>query len=462
MSLRPTSSLAPHAPPRHLVALVFLSLGIAGCGSNGLPDGQARSEAQPTTHTGAGSEQAEPAREAVAEVEDAEEELESAPPLTPVQRTTLPLITPITESMRANLRRIAARNADLRDDVFAKMGGSSIVSQAYLHCFAGPDVDLGPHGELAPTLDAFRAASVAGGNVFMRTSEAAGVGWSLRQGMTGRPSRVQREIRTLRPRFALAFFGGNDVQAMNPRVYARRLIALVEDLTEQGVIPILGAIQPRRSREMEPWVQRYNSITASVAQAFDLPYVDFHQAMLPLPGLGLAADGVHPNVFRRGPRMLPCDLTDEGLVGGHNIRNLLTLQVLHQVRQALDGPTGAARRERPPASPGRGHGDVSRGHLEPAVCGAPLPQRGHAGRLRRLRGRRCARARARVPRAGGHAHANPCVGGHAGRRGARGHLPPGRDRGRGDVPRRGHARGHVRAGTRAAPLRGGGGPAVGA
>ncbi|MBK7777082.1 MAG: SGNH/GDSL hydrolase family protein [Sandaracinaceae bacterium] len=353
MSLRPPSSLAPHAPPRHLAALVFLSLGIAGCGSNGLPDAQARGEAQPTPNTGAGSEQAEPAT-AVAELAEPEEEPASAPPLTPVQRNTLPLITPITDSMRANLRRIAARNADLRDDVFAKMGGSSIVSQAYLHCFAGPDVDLGPHGELSPTLDAFRAADVAGGNVFMRTSEAAGVGWSLRQGMTGRPSRVQREIRTLRPRFALAFFGGNDVQAMNPRVYARRLIALVENLTEQGVIPILGAIQPRRSREMEPWVQRYNSITASVAQAFDLPYVDFHQAMLPLPGLGLAADGVHPNVFRRGPRMLPCDLTDEGLSGGHNIRNLLTLQVLHQVRQALDGPTGAPDASAPPLPLGEG------------------------------------------------------------------------------------------------------------
>ncbi|MBK7152053.1 MAG: hypothetical protein IPH72_09890, partial [Sandaracinaceae bacterium] len=57
---------------------------------------------------------------------------------------------------------------------------------------------------------------MAGGTMFMRTSEAAGVGWSLRQGMTGRPSRVQREIRTLRPRFALAFFGGNGVPGREP------------------------------------------------------------------------------------------------------------------------------------------------------------------------------------------------------------------------------------------------------
>ncbi|MBP7684125.1 MAG: hypothetical protein KBB95_19610, partial [Deltaproteobacteria bacterium] len=60
MSLRPPSSLAPHAPPRPLLALAFLWLGIAGCGSNGLPDAQARGEAQPATHAGAGSEQAEP------------------------------------------------------------------------------------------------------------------------------------------------------------------------------------------------------------------------------------------------------------------------------------------------------------------------------------------------------------------------------------------------------------------
>ena len=351
MSRRPPPSLVS----RRLAVLISVFLGVTGCGSNGLSEGQPSSQAPSAPNSGAGSEQAEPvAAETQGGDQEVDQEPDSAPPLAPVQRTTLPLISPIDASMRANLRRIASRNADLRDDVFAKMGGSSIVSSAYLHCFAGPDVDLGPHAELQPTLDAFRAASVAGGNVFLRESEAAGVGWSLRQGMTGRPSRVQRELRTLRPRFALAFFGGNDVQAMNPRVYARRLIALVEDLIEQGVIPILGAIQPRRSREMEPWVQRYNSITASVAHAFQLPYVEFHQAMLPLPGMGLAADGVHPNVFRRGPRGLPCDLTDEGLSGGHNVRNLLTLQVLHQVREALDGPAGAAESSARPAPLGEG------------------------------------------------------------------------------------------------------------
>ena len=351
MSLR---SFTPPTLRDLLPPLALLGLALGACGGNALPEGpgpsssaaQGGSEAVPPRTEGAEYEAEAP------EVDEAREELPT--PLAPVARTTLPLITPVDATMRATLRRIAARNPDLRDDVFAKMGGSSVVSRAYLHCFAGPEVDLGEHAELAPTLEVFRAAEVASGNVFLRNSAAAGVGWSLRQGMTGRPSRVQQELRALRPRFALAFFGGNDVQGLNPRVYARRLIALVSDLVSQGVIPILGAIQPRRSREMEPWVLRFNSVTAAVARAFHLPYVDFHQAMLPLPGMGLAGDGVHPNVFRRGGRVLPCDLTEEGLTGGTNMRNLLTLQVLHQLRQALAEPDDAPGAESGPGPIGDG------------------------------------------------------------------------------------------------------------
>jgi hypothetical protein len=111
---------------------------------------------------------------------------------------------------------------------------------------------------------------------------------------------------------------------------------------------------------MEPWVQRFNSVTISVAQAFHLPYVDFHQAMMPLPGMGLAGDGVHPNVYRRGSRLMPCDLTEEGLSGGTNTRNLLTLQVLHDLRQALleETPSAVEPAAEPTAAP-HGEGTVS-------------------------------------------------------------------------------------------------------
>ena len=368
MPLRPRHPRPRQRPLQRALppAASLLCLVAVACGGNALPEGQATGGEGPAP---AGSEStaqvAALAQDPETPPEPEEEQAPPPVPLEPVQRSPLPLITPIDAAMRANLQRIAARNPELRDDVFAKMGGSSVVSRAYLHCFATSEVELGEHTDLQPTLDVFRASQVAGGNVFTRESEAAGVGWSLRQGMSGRPSRVQREVRTLRPRFALAFFGGNDVQGMNPKVYARRLIALVEDLTAQGVIPVLGAIQPRRSRDMEPWVVRFNSVTASVAQAFQLPYVDFHQAMLPLPGMGLAGDGVHPNVYRQGSRLVPCDLTEAGLTGGTNIRNLLTLQVLHQLREALSAE-GTGPQE-PSAAPRRPEGDGTVSSPEPVV-----------------------------------------------------------------------------------------------
>ena len=54
-----------------------------------------------------------------------------------------------------HVREIHARNPDLRDDAFSKMGGSSVASKAFLHCFATPYVELGEHEELAGTVDYF-------------------------------------------------------------------------------------------------------------------------------------------------------------------------------------------------------------------------------------------------------------------------------------------------------------------
>ena len=53
---------------------------------------------------------------------------------------------------------------------------------------------------------------------------------------------------------------------------------------------------------MNRWVERYNRVAWAVASAHRLPFIDFHQVLARLPGSGLAADGVHPNVYvRRAP-----------------------------------------------------------------------------------------------------------------------------------------------------------------
>ncbi len=243
-----------------------------------------------------------------------------------------------------HLRAIAAR-ASHRDDVFAKMGGSSIESHAFLHCFGrGDHVELGAHGALSETLEHFRAGNAGGRDPFRRESLATKVGWSVRHGLTGRPPRVLEEVRAIDARYALAFFGGNDVQGRDPREFGRRMEQLLDLLTSRGVIPILGAVMPRGDEpEMDEVARRYNRVSRTLARAWGLPYVDFYAAVEGLPGRGLAGDGVHPNVLLDGGRSRACDLTEAGLERGQNQRNLRTLEVLDRLRRGLaNGPLDEA------------------------------------------------------------------------------------------------------------------------
>ncbi len=233
---------------------------------------------------------------------------------------------------------IRARNPELRDDVFAKMGGSSVESKAFLHCFATPYVELGEHQALSGALDYFGAGP---GNAFERESEAAGVSWNLRYVLGGRPAKFLRELEETEARWALVLFGGNDAQNENERVYLSRLVYLVERLESMGVVPVLGSALPRRNPSKDRWISRFNAITEAVAEHWSLPYIDYHAALSALPRKGLARDGVHPNVLAEGGVRTACQLTERGLRYGNNVRNLLTLEMLDALRRVVaDAGTG--------------------------------------------------------------------------------------------------------------------------
>jgi hypothetical protein len=276
-----------------------------------------------------------------------------APPPDPALRfTPIPLLSSIDADVLAHLRRLAEAAPELHDDRVAKMGGSSVESRAFLHCFESDEIELDGRDALLPTLEAFRRRA-SGVNSFARESLATRVGWSIRSAMGGRPPYVQRELTALRPRWALAFFGGNDVMGKREGRYAERLDRLIEVIEARGTVPILGSIPPRRrDRAMNRWVERYNRVTWATARVRRLPYVDFHQVFTDLPGMGLARDGVHPDVLVRGPRSYPCDFSAEGLAHGQNQRNLLVLQMLDRLHRiySLGEPAPSVR----PAPSGEG------------------------------------------------------------------------------------------------------------
>jgi hypothetical protein len=74
-----------------------------------------------------------------------------------------------------------------------------------------------------------------------------------------------------------------------------------------------------------------NLVVRGIAQTRQVPFVDYHRELLPLPGHGLAPDGVHPNVYSQGA----CHFSEAGLVKGYNVRNLITLEALDRVRRVV-------------------------------------------------------------------------------------------------------------------------------
>ena len=266
-----------------------------------------------------------------------------------LRRLAAPVLTPLSADQVRFLHRVAERVPGRSDDVFATVGDSATVSRAFLQCFErDADVELGAHEPLAATVAFFRAGNAGSRSPYRRQSRAAGVGWSARHVLLGDPSPLLEEVRAIHPRYAFVLGGGNDVEGQEPRRYANRLLRIVDQLLARGVIPILGSILPRSDDATAAlWVRRYNTVNRAIATGRRVPYIDFHRAMSQLPRHGLAADGVHPNVLVRGNETLPCFLTPEGLQHGHNVRNLLALQMLDRLRTALSepAPTGVAEAE---------------------------------------------------------------------------------------------------------------------
>ncbi|MBW2211811.1 MAG: SGNH/GDSL hydrolase family protein, partial [Deltaproteobacteria bacterium] len=246
------------------------------------------------------------------------------------------------DAVNEHVREIRARNPELRDDAFSKMGGSSVASKAFLYCFSTPYVELGEHQDLAATVQHFDTGRR---NSFNRQSEAAGVSWNLRYVLGGRPANFRQEIDATQARWALVLFGGNDAQNENERVYLKRLVYLVEKLEEMGVVPILGSALPRRNTYRDRWIRRFNAITEAVAEHWSLPYIDYHAALNALPRKGLARDGVHPNVLGQGGVRAACQLTERGLRYGNNVRNLLTLEMLDALRSTIATPNPQLARD---------------------------------------------------------------------------------------------------------------------
>jgi len=314
-------------------------------GSSGAIDGTADSGSSDTSDTSSGGPMEPP---------------EPPPPYEPARYPGGVTHSPITPYVADAMREITLVGPDKVPDVFMKTGASSTVSHNTLFCFAEGPVELGEHDHLQPTLDFYLGGDAAGTTPFDRESEAARVGHHAGWAIAGDPSPIDIEVDMLSPRVALVHFGANDMgwgETYGDALlyYHENMMLLVDGLLLEGVVPVLFGITRRGDyASAQRWVDTWNATIRGIAQARQVPFVDLYHAIDPLPGHGLAGDGLHLEAYGGGA----CILDEEGLQHGYNVRNLVALEVLDRAvavledeAEGLDEPQPRLAGEGTPSAP---------------------------------------------------------------------------------------------------------------
>ena len=294
--------------------------------------------------------------------------------------------SPMTLAVADRLRAVAAAGVagGKNPALLIKVGDSITANGSFLSQFKCPDHDpavhygwewtrdLGGFPELGDAADHFCQLTFpawdsnipdahVGGVGFPttcldRVSLAVQVGQSAEWAVTGSPSPLQQEIETVHPLFAVIMFGANDIGGYGDdlAVLGRTVenqLAIVDACLAGGIIPILSATCPNYTNAQNIDRSRTLShLVRALAQGRQIPFVNCHRALMSLPNHGLGGDDLHPNAlgYNRG-----CHLTAEGLLYGHNRRNLATLTALDQGFRTIIQGVPALDPE-PPALAGSG------------------------------------------------------------------------------------------------------------
>ena len=242
--------------------------------------------------------------------------------------------SPFSAEIIARLQAVVAKGGGRRD-VFVKIGDSITVHPGFLGCFATVDeTDLAGRADLADTVAFFSRTSADGTHLsWDRKSKAAHIGWSTFGALgTTAYSPLREEIRAVRPAFAVVMMGTNEVHGGGVGNYRHNLRRLVQSVLGEGVVPIVSTIPPRGdSADLDAVVRRMNGVVREIAEAEQVPLVDYEGELRRLPKLGLGPDGIHP--LPRPGRA--CALSGEALLYGLNVRNLITLEALDRARRFL-------------------------------------------------------------------------------------------------------------------------------
>lgn len=252
-----------------------------------------------------------------------------------------------------------------------KIGDSNSWFPTFLQGAGCGAINLPNHRSLRSTIDWYRAGSLSAsmtdlpcavGNSFTRDSAATksceGSGWLLsdlpspeKGGFCDTPAPtecesretpIDCEARLLKPSLALVMIGTNDAgDGVAPDIFESNLRRVIRELTGRSIVPVLSTLPPRTDSQQSLLLGlKLNQRIRKVSRDLDLPLLDLWLALSRRTNLidgGLLPDGVHLNVLGgwtffswAGQSML---LGPTGLRYGANLRNLLNLELLHELRQ---------------------------------------------------------------------------------------------------------------------------------
>lgn len=263
--------------------------------------------------------------------------------------------SPINLYVAKRIKQIVAEHPNRDNRVFMKVGDSITASTHFMNCVSDPLPEWAALDgyrnlagtDLATTIEHY-CKQLGSNTPFDRASHAAQASevatWALTPGPGGLTP-IQREATVTNPRVAVVMYGTNDLSiggsaapsthAFKFRIYPMSMLRVVDSLLEEGVVPILMSIPPRTSGVgYERLVGSFNAVVRGLAEARQIPFVDYHLEMASLPRQGLGSDGMHPTSQQEDGGG-SCNLTAAGLQYGYNVRNWVTLVALERVRRIL-------------------------------------------------------------------------------------------------------------------------------
>lgn len=241
--------------------------------------------------------------------------------------TDLPILPTVSQTARA----IYQRGLQLGNNpqAFSKVGDCLSVTPYFLAAFDAGDYALGPYSALQPAVDYFAGS-------FGRQSLAAGIGFSPANVMVSiwadpkrclkKESPLGCELRLHRPSFVFVSLGTNGAW-LSTAQYETSMRQILDVVIARGAVPILAT----KPDDLEG-AGRFNRVTVTLAQEYDVPLWNFWRATQALPDRGLNADGFHLSWDR--------DYFDDPLrlQKGYPLRNLTALQALDAVWRGVTAP----------------------------------------------------------------------------------------------------------------------------